>query len=84
MSKRSDALYIRDIKEAVEAVGNLADNVKENYPHIAWQDIKDFRNLLAHEYFRVDLEIGWNIIQSDLPSLSETIEMIDKKTTYDS
>ncbi len=81
MSKRSDALYIRDIKEAV---GNLADNVKENYPHIAWQDIKDFRNLLAHEYFRVDLEIGWNIIQSDLPSLSETIEMIDKKTTYDS
>jgi hypothetical protein len=29
MSKRSDALYIRDIKEAIEAVGNLADNVKE-------------------------------------------------------
>ncbi len=116
MSKRSDALYIRDIKEAIEAifsytrgisfddfrrdrmrcsavirefeligeaVGNLADNVKENYPHIAWQDIKDFRNLLAHEYFGVDLDIVWNIIRSDLPSLYETIEMIAKETMFD-
>ena len=116
MSKRSDSLYVRDIKEAIdaifsytrgitfddfkldrmrysavirefeligEAVGNLADDVKENYPHIAWQDIRDFRNLLVHEYFGVDLEIVWNIIQSDLPSLYETIKMIDKETMCD-
>ena len=113
MSKRSDSLYVRDIKEAIEAifsytrgitlddfkldrmcysavirefeligeaVSNLADTVKENYPHIAWQDIKDFRNLLIHEYFGVDLEIVWNIIRSDLPSLYETIKMIAKET----
>jgi uncharacterized protein with HEPN domain len=112
MSKRSDALYVLDIKEAIEAVfaytqhitfddfkldrmrysavirefeligeavGNLADSVKENYPHIAWQDIKDFRNLLIHEYFGVDLEIVWNVIRGDLPSLYETIEKIDKE-----
>jgi uncharacterized protein with HEPN domain len=30
----------------------------EAYPEIPWQDIKDFRNLLAHEYFGVDLEIN--------------------------
>ncbi|MCX5810110.1 MAG: DUF86 domain-containing protein [Proteobacteria bacterium] len=116
MSKRSDALYVRDIKEAIEAiiaytrditfddfkldrmrysavirefeligeaVGNLADHVKENYPHIAWQDIKDFRNLLIHEYFGVDLEIVWNVIRSDLPPLHETIEIIDRETTGD-
>lgn len=114
MSKRVDSLYLRDIKEAIdaifsymrgitfddfkldrmrysavirefeiigEAVGNLADTVKENYPNIAWQDIKDFRNLLIHEYFGVDLEIVWNIIGSDLPSLYETIKMIAKETT---
>jgi uncharacterized protein with HEPN domain len=69
MSKRSDALYVRDIKE--------------KYPHIVWQDIRDFRNLLIHEYFGVDLEIVWNVIQSDLPSLYETIDMIHKETTYD-
>ena len=56
MSNRSDALYVRDIK--------------------------DFRNLLIHEYFGVDLEIVWDIIQSDLPSLYETIEMIDTEFGY--
>ena len=113
MSKRSDALYVRDIKEAIEAifaytrgvvyddfkldrmrcsavirefeiigeaVANLTDGVKDKYPHIIWQDIKDFRNLLIHEYFGVDMEIVWNVIQSDLPQLYETIEMIDKET----
>jgi len=29
----------------------------------------DMRNALAHGYFKVDLEIVWKTIQSDLPGL---------------
>lgn len=34
-----------------------------NYDQVNWIDIIDFRNLLVHEYFRIDLEIGWLIVQ---------------------
>jgi uncharacterized protein with HEPN domain len=45
------------------------DELKIKHPNIEWQDIKEFRNLLTHEYFGVDLEIVWKIVQDDLPGL---------------
>ena len=51
---------IREFEIIGEAVGKLSGDLKGGYPEIPWQDIKDFRNLLAHEYFGVDLEIVWN------------------------
>ena len=47
----------------------MPEKIKQNHPDVEWQDIKDFRNLLIHEYFGVDLEIIWLIIQQDLPHL---------------
>jgi len=38
------------------------------------QDIKDFINLLIHEYFGVDSEIVWKVIQGELPALYEKLE----------
>lgn len=40
--------------------------------------LKDFRNLLIHEYFGVDLRIVWNVIKDDLPKLYETIKEIEE------
>jgi uncharacterized protein with HEPN domain len=56
---------IREFEIIGEAVGKLSAEAKQAYPDIPWLDIKDFRNLLAHEYFGVDLEIVWNTIQND-------------------
>jgi len=50
--------------------------LKEKYPEIPWQDVKDFRNLLAHEYFGVDLEIVWNTVHDDLPALLDAVQKI--------
>jgi len=67
---------IREFEIIGEAVGRLPGAVKNRYPEIPWQDIKDFRNLLAHEYFGVDLEIVWNTIHSDLPMLMDAVKRI--------
>jgi len=40
---------------------------------------KDFKNLLLHEYFGVDFEIIWNVIQQDLPTLKIVIDKISKE-----
>lgn len=65
---------IREFEIIGEAVGKLSDELKRGYPEIPWQDVKDFRNLLAHEYFGVDLEIVWNTIHSDLPMLLDAVQ----------
>ncbi len=52
------------------------DNLKQGHPDIEWQDIKDFRNLLIHEYFEIDLEIVWKIVQDDLPGLMNAVREI--------
>jgi len=69
---------IREFEIIGEAVGKLPEELKGRFPNIQWQDIKDFRNLLVHEYFGVDLEIVWNTIHNDLPSLLDAVQEIDK------
>lgn len=69
---------IREFEIIGEAVGKLSAALKDGYPEIPWQDIKDFRNLLAHEYFGVDLEIVWNTIHNDLPMMLDAVQGIVK------
>jgi uncharacterized protein with HEPN domain len=67
---------IREFEVIGEAVGKLPENLKGRRPDVEWQDIKDFRNLLTHEYFGVDLEIVWKIIEEDLPVLMDATREI--------
>lgn len=67
---------IREFEIIGEAVGKLPDELKMSSPDVAWQDIKDFRNLLAHEYFGVDLEIVWQVVPADLPALIRQVEAL--------
>ena len=59
-----------------EAVKALSQSFKMDYDHIQWTDIADFRNLLVHEYFRVDLEIVWQIIEQEIPMLKPQVELL--------
>ncbi len=78
MDRMRYSAVIREFEIIGEAVSKLPAALKDGYPGIPWQDIKDFRNLLAHEYFGVDLEIVWNTIHNDLPMLMDAVEMIVK------
>ena len=40
-----------------EIISRLDDNIKSNYSNIPWQKIKDFRNIIAHDYFGIDAEV---------------------------
>ena len=71
--RKTCSAVIREFEIVGEAVGKLPDKVKRNHPGVQWQDIKDFRNLLIHEYFGVDQEIVWKIIQDDLPDLMDGV-----------
>lgn len=61
-----------------EAARVISSPFKEKYPEIPWRDASDLRNLIIHEYFRVNLDIIWDIVQNDIPSLKQEIKAILK------
>lgn len=61
-----------------EAVANLPEEVLARYPEIPWSRMRGLRNILAHEYFGVDLSIIWQTAQEDLPPLRPQLQRILK------
>jgi len=61
-----------------EVISRLDDEFKTTHNNIPWQQIKDFRNIIAHDYFGIDADEIWSIIQFHLLPLKENIqELID-------
>jgi len=60
---------IRNIELIGEAATRVPDHVREGKPEIPWRQIIAMRNQLIHAYLGVDLEIVWDVVQSELPEL---------------
>ncbi|MDA0673989.1 MAG: DUF86 domain-containing protein, partial [Cyanobacteria bacterium] len=43
-------------------------------PNVSWQEINGMRNRLVHEYDDVNLNIVWNVVQSEIPPLIEELK----------
>lgn len=59
-----------------EAANNLSEVLKDRYSVIPWQQIIGLRNLLVHEYFRIDKQLVWDIATKDLPLLKKTTKVM--------
>lgn len=66
-----------------EIIGEAAHNIERyhtdfaaNHPDVPWTVIYAMRNRVAHGYFKVDLEMVWKTIHSDLPELHAQIRRL--------
>ncbi len=69
-----------------EIIGEAAHNIElyhakfaDAHPDIPWTVVYAMRNCVAHGYFKVDLEIVWKTIHSDLPKLHVQIKQLLKE-----
>jgi uncharacterized protein with HEPN domain len=65
---KSDLLQsavIRQFEIIGEAGSKISDATQHVFSTIPWRSIKSFRNLLIHEYFKVDAAEVWVTIQHD-------------------
>lgn len=75
-SAERNSVCLKGIIYSIFMICRTLHALKAKNTDIPWQDIKDFRNLLAHEYFGVDLEIVWNTVHGELPKLLEVVNKL--------
>jgi len=66
----------RNLEIMGEAANRLPDEFKESHSDIEWYKIVGLRHRIVHEYFGVDLEIIWRILQKDIPELRRSLSRI--------
>ena len=73
--KTVDAV-VRNLEIIGEAVKMIPESIRLAHPNIEWKKIAGLRDILAHQYFGVDIEIIWDILENKLPALEEEINEI--------
>ena len=73
--KSVDAV-VRNLEIIGEAANRLPDEFKEKYLEIEWYKVVGLRHRIVHEYFGIDLEIIWQILQKDLSELRQKLTQI--------
>lgn len=74
-SMRSDAC-IRQLEIIGEASNHLSEALIAASPEVNWTQIVGLRNIIAHEYFGIDLHLIWRIIQFYVPVLKENVRAL--------
>jgi len=80
-----DQLLQDAVVRNLEIIGEASRNIARHnpkftsaHPELPLQSAYEMRNVLAHAYFEVDLEIVWRTIDIDLPRLALQIDGVLK------
>jgi uncharacterized protein with HEPN domain len=78
-----DSVYQNAVALCVLQIGELTmhftEDFKNTYNKIPWNQIKALRNVVAHNYGKIDKEILWETISNDIPQLRVYCEEIAKQ-----
>ncbi len=59
-----------------EAAAKLSRDFQEQHSSIPWPQVVAMRNVLVHDYFGVDLEEVWRVVERDLPELKSKLKKL--------
>jgi len=65
---------VRNFEIIGEAAKRLSEPARRKHPHVPWNDIARFRDVLIHHYMGVDLKRVWNVVDTHLPALRQAVE----------
>ena len=80
---KSNELIVDGIVRNLEIIGEAAKNIpaelKAKYPQVEWRKIAGLRDVLAYEYFGVDIDVLWDIINNKIPQFKKEVSRIKKE-----
>jgi len=74
--RKTYSATIREFTIIGEAVSKIIEILELKIPDYPWRMIKDFRNIIVHEYFGVDYNIVWDLITQELELMIENIKTL--------
>ena len=71
----------RNLEIIGEAANRIPKDFRAQHSEIAWAKIIGLRHRIVHDYFNIDVEIVWEIVQRNLPIFKSKLSQIrgDKK-----
>ena len=66
----------RNLEIIGEAARQLPEEFRRAHAQIPWPQIAGLRNRIVHDYFGLDLELIWEIVQHDLPELEKQVRAL--------
>lgn len=70
---------VRALSIIGEAVKKIPSNIKEKYTKVPWKEMAGMRDILIHDYFGTDVEVLWQTIKKDIPSIYKEFKIIIKE-----
>lgn len=68
---------MRNLEIIGEASKRISIKTKEKFPLIPWKQIAGMRDKLIHDYFGVDLNAVWSVVEEDLAALKSELLKIN-------
>ncbi len=76
-SKTYDAV-MRNIQIIGEAIKHLPASVRKEYKNVDWKKAAGLRDIVVHEYFGINNDIIWDVVQNKIPELEKEVKTILK------
>lgn len=67
---------IRNLEIIGEATKKVSLSLRQSHPEVPWKEMAGLRDVLIHDYFGVDVNIVWNVIEREIPKLKLALEKI--------
>ena len=68
--------FVRSLEIIGEAAKKVPADFRASHPAVDWRAMAGMRDRLIHNYFGVDLELVWDVVQTRIPALREQISSI--------
>jgi len=74
--ERTQDAVVRNVEILGEAAKNISDSLRTKHSNIPWKNIAGMRDKLIHDYFGVNFDVVWSVVQTDLPPLIQQLKAI--------